>query len=87
MERPIGIHAKGDRVPALCAGFFDDRQEYMLRNPGWDHSAGMIPDKRAGSGSLKSHKSESKKGTDKKTGEQEEQEEREKSRFKRVEEG
>ena len=52
------IHAKGDSVPALYAGFFDDRQEYMLRNPGWDHSAGMIPDKRSGSGSLKSHKSE-----------------------------
>ncbi len=53
----------------------------MLCDPGWDHSAGMISDKRTGSGSLKSHKSESKKGTDKKTGEQEE---KEKSRWKRV---
>lgn len=34
--------------PALDAGFFGDRQEYRLRNSGWDHSAGMIPDKRTG---------------------------------------
>jgi hypothetical protein len=42
MERPICVHAYGNRFPPLFARFSGNREEYLFRYAGWNCASGLI---------------------------------------------